>query len=118
MMKSLLFIIASFTMLGANAQMKKSDEAITHQPLSATRIQPQVCESEMQMRSSNEVVNAPGKSSTPVKPFYRRPAGAFSSCFLAEKDSDYFQLPHNVLMLKPYKDYTYSCSVPGADEND
>jgi hypothetical protein len=118
MMKSLLFIIASLALLSANAQMKKSDVALPHQPLSTTRVQPQVCELEMQMRSPDEVVGAPGKSSTPVKPFYRRPAGAFSSCFFDEGNGSYFQLPRNVLMLKPYRDYTYCCSVPGADEND
>lgn len=119
-MKSLLFVIAASLMtLSAGAQLKDVDGVAPSQPLSLSRVQPQVKVMEMQARTPGEAVPSPRRSPAPIKPYYLRPAGAFYSPFIAENGCGFYSLGGLEFMLvKPYKDYTYYSVVNGADEND
>lgn len=117
MKKSLLITISSLIVFSAAAQLNTVASDVSRQPLRVSHLKPGVETREMQMRSQDEVLPSPSRSSVPVKPFYRRPAGAFSSIFMAEGDV-WFQMMRNVMLMKPYSNYTYCGSVPGADVND
>ena len=119
-MKSLLFFIAASLMtVSAGAQLKGVDGFAPRQPMSLSRVQPQVEVMEMQARKPGEAVPSPRRSPAPIKPYYLRPAGAFYSPFIAENGCGFYSLGGLEFMLvKPYKDYTYYSVVNGADEND
>jgi len=117
MMKSLLVTVSSLVVFSAAAQLNATAPDVSWQPMRVSSVKTGVETREMQMRSQGEMLPSPSRSSVPVKPFYRRPAGAFSSIFMAEGDV-WSQMLRNILLVKPYSNYTYSSSVPGADEND
>lgn len=112
MKKSLLIVIASLTMLSAGAQAN-------HAAQSSTVVKPKVEMREMKMRAPGETVAGPLRSTGEIKPYYRRPAGAFYSSQIAV-DGVYTGLfmPGGILLMKPYCDYTFLSYDGGADGND
>ena len=120
MMKSLLLVIASMTMLSAGAQANHAAGLVAPQlPQVSTVVKPKAEMREMKMRSPGETVSAPLRSTGEIKPYYRRPAGAFYSSQIAV-DGVYTGLimPGGILLMKPYCDYTFSSCDGGADGYD
>ena len=117
MMRSLLIVIAFLSLLSASAQMNNrvdfpvSRQSVTEKPTAKMR--------EMKMRVPGETVAAPLRSTGEIKPYYRRPAGAFYSSQIAV-DGVYTGLfmPGGILLMKPYCDYTFLSYDGGADGDD
>lgn len=118
--KSLLFVVvASLMTLSAGAQLKSVDGVAPSQPLSLSRVLPQVEVMDMQLRAPGEAVPSSHRSPELLKPYYLRPAGAFYSTFLAVNGVGWYSFSgYEFIQVKPYKDYTYYSVVNGADEND
>ena len=115
----LLVVVATLMTLGAGAQLKSVDWDARPQPLTLSRVQPQVEVMDMQLRAPGEVVPSSHKSPEFLKPYYLRPAGAFYSTFLAVNGVGWYSFSnYEFIQVKPYKDYTYYSVVNGADEND
>lgn len=116
--KSLLFVVvvASLMALSAGAQSRKSDMAQSLQRPPLSRMNPQTDASvhEMQKRT---LVAAPVRDNAPLKPFYRRPAGAFYCSQVALNGVGGYSLYHDIVLFKPYAEYTFYGSVQNADEN-
>ena len=118
MMKSLLTVIASLTMLSAGAQANHAADLVApQQPQASTAVKPKAEVREMKMRKAGETVAEPLRSTGEIKPYYRRPAGAFYSSQMAVDGMDAGVRTDGILMMKPYCDYTFY-SFGGADEDD
>ena len=109
MMKSLLVLLASLTMLSASAQLKKSDAAVPRLPQPMMKsVKPQAQVREMQMRApGTPALNKAPKRAGDVRVWYRRPAGAYPASVVVEDEtySGFLYAPY--LHVKPYTDYTF-----------
>ena len=115
--KSLLFVVvASLMTLSAGAQSRKSDAARSLQrpPLSRMNLQTDASVNEMPKRTP---AAAPVRDHAPLKPFYRRPAGAFYCPEISINGVGGYSLYHDIVLFKPYAEYTFYGSVQNADEN-
>lgn len=116
MKQSLLFILASLTVLCMEAQLSNSQVVLPQQRQLMTRVSAQV--QEMKMRTPGEVASPRAKRSGEVNPFYCRPAGAFAG-FIVIEDGTYagmFSAPY--ITVKPFVNYTFPVVAPGFDENE
>ena len=116
--KSLLVVAAMLIALSAAAQLKGVDGVAPSQPLSLSRVQPQVKEVDVQLRAPGEALPSPHQSPAFIKPYYLRPAGAFYSPFIAVNGVGWYSFGVDIMQLKPYSDYTYYTVADGADDND
>lgn len=116
--KSLLVVAAMLIALSAAAQFKGVDGVAPSQPLSLSRVQPQVKEVDVQLRAPGEALPSPHQSPAFIKPYYLRPAGAFYSPFIAVSGVGWYSFGVDIMQLKPYSDYTYYTVADGADDND
>ena len=116
--KSLLVVAAMLIALSAAAQFKGVDGVAPSQPLSLSRVQPQVKEVDVQLRAPGEALPSPHQSPAFIKPYYLRPAGAFYSPFIAVNGVGWYSFGVDIMQLKPYSDYTYYTVADGADDND
>ena len=115
--KSLLFVVvASLMALSAGAQSRKSDmtRSLQRPPLSRMDLQADANVNEMPKRTP---VAAPVRDHAPLKPFYRRPAGAFYCPEIAVNGVGGYSLYNDIVLFKPYAEYTFYGSVQNADEN-
>ena len=115
--KSLLFVVvASLMALSAGAQSRKSDmtRSLLRPPLSRMDLQADANVNEMPKRTP---VAAPVRDNAPLKPFYRRPAGAFYCPEIAVNGVGGYSLYNDIVLFKPYAEYTFYGSVQNADEN-
>lgn len=118
--KSLLFFFAACVMvLSAGAQSRKSDapRQLQRPSLSRVKSQANVSAQEMPLRRPGAHVAAPASDNAPLKPFYRRPAGAFYCPELAVNGVGGYTIGHDIVLFKPYAEYTFYTTVQGADSN-
>ena len=101
MKKTLLFLVASFSVLSGAAQLKTAEQVALKQPLSVSRVNPEVQVQEMQLRAPGEALSAPRKDSDSFMPYYRRPAGAFYSPMFVVNGVEKYYITPGVLQLKP-----------------
>lgn len=114
---TLLVIVAAMLMvLSAGAQSRRSDAPRPTQQLSLSRMDPKVDVQAMQRRTPGTRVATPARSTAPLVPFYRRPAGAFYCSSLAVYGGGWYSYGHEFALLKPFSDYTFYGSAEGADE--
>jgi hypothetical protein len=117
MMKNLLLVLASLMVVSAGAQSRKTEASRLQPQLSITRTNPKVNIEEMQMRTPGTPVAAPVRDTAPLKPFYRRPAGAFYCSDVAKNGVFGYGYGHDLVLFKPYAEYTFYTSVQGEDQN-
>ena len=113
MNRFLLTAITSLIVLGVVAQ-EKSVSTRSISPIQSSKLLTQ----EMLLNAPAEPVASPRRSSGKLSPYYRRPAGAFYSRFVAKNGVGMNSLDYDVMQMKPFSDYTYYGTVPGRDEND
>ncbi len=120
MKKSLLLIaMASLMVLGAGAQEKVSERMSSLRSKSLTRIQPEILTQEMKVDAPAIMVTPPKRSTGPLEIYYRRPAGAFYSAFSAVNGEGFHSYgDFGIVLMKPFSDHTYYCTVNGGDEDD
>lgn len=112
----LLIVVACLMVLSAGAQSRKSDAARSLQRPSLSRVNPQVDASVQEMQERSPVA-APARDNAPLKPFYRRPAGAFYCSQVAINGVGGYMLNHDFALLKPYAEYAFYGYVQNADGN-
>ena len=113
-MKNLLvFILASLAMLNVSAQASSPGECWPR--LKLTHTQPPVLKMEMQMRNPDDRVSAPLRSESSAQASYRRPAGAFYAHFMND-GGQWAIMQQDIMLVKPYCNYTYDVTAPGADD--
>lgn len=118
MMKSLLVIVAAFSMLSASAQLMGPGVSLKHHPLPTTSIKPQAQMQEMQKPPEARLLrNAPKKEGGHIDGFYRRPAGAFSGFQLLKNGTYGGSSFAPYLMLKPFVPYTYTAFMEGLEDS-
>lgn len=118
--KSLLFIVVACLMvLSVGAQSRKSDAVRLLQRPSLTCVNSQPDESVQEVQKCSRVtpVAASDADNAPLKPFYRRPAGAFYCSQIAINGVGGYSLYHDFALFKPYAKYTFYGAVQNADEN-
>lgn len=103
--------------LGASGKQKRLDGSSIglQRPLSLEK--PLVSVREMKMRAPGEDITTPSIGPAKLRPFYRRPAGAFYCTMLAENGVGGYSFGQDFAFFKPYSGYTYCGKVEGADEN-
>lgn len=115
--KFLLFIVVACLMVvSAGAQSRKSDAARSLQRPTLSRVNPQGDASVQELQERTPVA-APARDNSPLKPFYRRPAGAFYCSQIAINGVGWYFLNHEFALFKPYAEYTFYGSVQNADGN-
>lgn len=116
MMKLLLIIIASFAMMNASAQVSCGAGMQAPQyPQHSAVDMPKAKMQEKKMRRPGDVLATSLKRAAEVKPYYRRPAGAFYSSFITENGVFTGVQIDGILLMKPYCNYTFYSY--GDDEN-
>ena len=118
MMKSLLVLLASLTMLSANAQLRKSDAVAPRLPQPMMKsVKPQAQVQEMQLLAPGTLVlnTAPEKDGD-VRVWYRRPAGAYPASVIVEDECNSGFLYAPYLHVKPYQDYTFLGFAEGVSD--
>ena len=116
--KNLIIVLSAVLLaLGASGQQKRLDGSSIRlqRPLSLEK--PPVAVQEMKMRALGEKISSRSRSEVKLKPFYRRPAGAFYCTMLAENGVGGYSFGQEFAFFKPYSGYTYCGKVEGADEN-
>lgn len=115
--KFLLILFAALMVLGAGAQSRRSDAPRPLQQLSLSRMDPKVSVQAMQRHTPGSPVTAPARSTASLVPFYRRPAGGFYCHDFILNGEAVLSYNYDIVLLKPFADYTINCTVEGADEN-
>ena len=115
----LLFAAACLMTLSAGAQSRKSDasQSLQRPSLSRVKSQADVSAQEMPLHRPSARIAAPASDNAPLKPFYRRPAGAFYCPQLAVNGVGGYSIGHDIVLFKPYAEYTFYTTVMGADDN-
>lgn len=109
MMKSLLVVFASLTVLSSSALSIGHDEVSSQRHLSLTRVNPPNQAMEMKKRTpAKEDSVSPAEDTIKLKPYYHRPAGAFYAPYVAVNGSGFYGYGSiKYIFVKPYSDYTY-----------
>ena len=115
--KSLLVLVASFAVLNADAQLNSS-QTVASPSTSLVQGTSMVEGQEMHKRAPGEVVKSPNRSYGSIRPYYRRPAGAFYSPMVAVDGIGSNLMGYEFLFMKPYSDYTFYSNLDGVDQND
>lgn len=115
MKKLFIFVvIASLTMLSADAFDGRQDVVMPHQSRSLTRVVLPDNAQEMKKHTLAESATVPVKGSNENMPYYKRPAGAFFSPFIAVNGCGLNSYgDYSFLLVKPYSDYTYRAENVG-----
>ena len=104
--RSLLLVMAVLTLLSGRAQLNSRNVSVLPaRPQSITRHSCQA--QEMKMRAPGELPPARAKRANEVKPFYCRPAGAFSGCLVVENGAYAGMYYAPYIFVKPYVEYTF-----------
>ncbi len=115
--RSLLLMMAALTLLSGRAQLNSRNVAVLPaRPQSITR--PSCQAQEMKMRDPGQLSPARAKRSGDVKPFYCRPAGAFSGCIVVENGAYAGMYYAPYIFVKPYVEYTFPVIAPGFSESE
>lgn len=114
--QSLLLMMAALTLLSGRAQLNTKNVVAPVRTQSITR--PCWQEQEMKMRVPGEALPAKANRADVVKPFYCRPAGAFSGCVVVENGAyaGMYEAPY--IFVKPYVEYTFPVIAPGFGESE
>ena len=118
MMRLLFVAIASLLALSAGAQAGHPGSAAPGRQMISSRIMPKAQMQEMKMRAPGEAAPVLDKSAGVIKPYYRRPAGAFFGSLVLENGVYSGIRPQGILMMKPFTRYTFGYRMGGADQND
>ena len=111
-----LALMAMLVVLAADAQISQP-MASSQQPLSLKRVAPRLEVKEMQWRAPGTPVRDSESATQALKPFYRRPAGAFYCSMIAKNGVGGYSYNTEFVQLKPFADYTLYSWVDGADAN-
>ena len=109
-MKRLLFLVvtASLSLWSAGAQARSHEVAQPRLPMSLTRADLPATTQEMKKNIVAGLGAVPMKDSSEKRPFYRRPAGAFFTYFLAKDGCGLYHYDdYCFLMVRPFSSYTY-----------
>jgi hypothetical protein len=110
-------MMAALTLLSGRAQLNSRNVAVLPaRPQSITR--PSCQAQEMKMRDPGQLSPARAKRSGDVKPFYCRPAGAFSGCIVVENGAYAGMYYAPYIFVKPYVEYTFPVIAPGFSESE
>ena len=111
-----LALMAMLVVLAADAQISQP-MASSQRPLSLKRVAPRLEVKEMQWRAPGTPVRDSESAPQVLKPFYRRPAGAFYCSMIAKNGVGGYSYNTEFVQLKPFADYTLYSWVDGADAN-
>ena len=101
--KNLIIVLSAVLLaLGASGQQKRLDGSSIRlqRPLSLEK--PPVAVQEMKMRAPGEKISSRSRSEVKLKPFYRRPAGAFYCTMLVENGVGGYSFGQEFAFFKPY----------------
>ena len=115
-MKNLLLIFTSvlLSFTGAGATASRQDLTASRRSLQLTRVNPPIKTQEMKRNPMVGTKILPLNASAGNKPYYKRPAGAFYSPFIAVDGCGLYTYgDYNYLLVTPYGDYTYSAEAVG-----
>jgi len=116
--KKLIIVLSVMSMaLVAAAQPSRFDAQVSSSQRPLTFMRPRVAVREMKMRAPGESITTPSIGLAKLRPFYRRPAGAFYCSMLAVNGVGGYSYNQDFALFKPFSDYTFYGMVGGEDEN-
>ena len=103
-----LVVIASLSLLSVGAQTRSHDMATPRHQLSLTRANLPATTQEMKKNTVPKSVAVPMKAFSGDRPYYRRPAGAYISTYVAKDGCGFWSYGDNsFLLVRPFSNYTY-----------